>query len=147
VSGFPAGIGLNTTDGADIPGGGDGVRVNAIAKPPLPRSERTFDRWFNTAAFARPARGTSGNAPKDLFRQPGVSNFDLSLFKKFALGSETRNLQFRAEAYNVFNHTQYQSVDTAARFDPAGTQVNPRFGQVISTRSPRTVQLALTLRF
>ena len=56
-------------------------------------------------------------------------------------------IQFRAELYNAFNHTQYSGVNTAARFDTAGRQTNAQFGQVTSTRSPRVIQFALTFRF
>ena len=147
-SGTPAGIGLSTTDNADITGGGDGVRVNVVRPPVLPGGERNFDRWLNPDAFARPARGDFGNAPQDVFRLPGINNWDLTFLKRVPLGkSEHRYLQLRWEMYNAFNHTQYQGVDTGARFDPAGAQVNRRFGQVISTRLPRVMQAALHFYF
>jgi hypothetical protein len=147
-SGVPSGIGFSTTDNADLTGGGDGVRVNLIAKPIVDRDQRTFDRWFNTQAFARPARGDAGNAAKDLVRLPGINNWDFTFLKKIPLGSnERRHFQIRWELYNAFNHSQFLGVDTAARFDPAGAQVNARFGQVISARLPRIMQLALQLYF
>jgi hypothetical protein len=146
-SGLPQGIGLATTDGADITGGGDGVRTMLTGAVPLSRSERGFSRWFNTAAFGRPPRGYAGFAPIRPYRGPGVNNWDLSLVKNFPLGSEARSLQFRGEFFNAFNHTQFQSVDGTARFDPAGQQVNGQFGQVTLTRSPRIIQLSLELRF
>jgi hypothetical protein len=49
--------------------------------------------------------------------------------------------------YNAFNHTQYFALDSTARFDPAGNQVNALFGQVTSTRLPRLMQFALHLYF
>ena len=148
ASGTPAGIGYSTTDNADITGGGgDGARVIVTARAQLPASERTFDRWFNTSAFARPPKGNAGNAPKDVFRLPGTNNWDCSLFKNFPIRSEKRILQLRAEFYNTFNHTQYSSVNTTARFDTSGNQTNAQFGQVTATRSPRVIQLALTFRF
>ncbi|MEK7750676.1 MAG: TonB-dependent receptor [Acidobacteriota bacterium] len=147
ASGVPGGIGLSTTDGADISGGGDGTRVVVVAAPQLPRGERSFDRWFNTAAFARPARGTFGNAAATSFRGPGINNWDATLMKNFPLKSETRFLRLRCELYNTFNHTQFSGVDSTARFDPAGNQVNARFGQVTSTRSPRIIQFSLGLYF
>ncbi len=147
VSGTPLGVGFSTTDNADITGGGDGVRPNLIAKAQLDRGERSFDSWFNTAAFARPAQGYFGNAPRNVVRGPGSNNWDVSLFKNFPVKSEERYFQFRWEIYNLFNHTQFQSVDTGARFDPAGNQVNTRFGQVIATRPPRVMQFALSFKF
>ena len=146
-SGLPQGVGLDTTDGADITGGGDGTRTNIVAPVQLGKGERGFYKWFNTAAFARPARGDFGNAPIRPFRGPGVNNWDLNVSKNIPLGSEARRLQFRCEMYNAFNHAQFQAVDTTARFNPAGEQVNGRFGQIIATRSPRIIQLALRLKF
>jgi Carboxypeptidase regulatory-like domain len=147
-SGTPSGIGFTTTDNADITGGGDGARVVMLQNPILGRDERSFDRWFNTNAFGRPAAGTFGNAPKDVFRRPGIHNWDLIFLKRIPLGrSEHQSLQFRCEMYNAFNHTQYFGLDTTARFDTAGNQVNPLFGQVTSTRLSRIMQLALHFYF
>lgn len=147
VSGAPLGIGFSTTDGADIAGGGDGVRAVMLANPVLPKSERTFARFFNTEAFGRPVRGTYGNAPKDVFRGPGTNNWDLSLFKNIPLGAEGRFVQLRWEAYNAFNHTQFSAVDNAARFDSAGRQTNNRFGAFTVARAPRQLQLGLRIVF
>ena len=147
ASGFPKAIWYGTTDGADITGGGDGERVLVVARPQLSHGERTFDRWFNTEAFARPPQGSYGNASVFPIRGPGVNNWDITLLKNIPLKSEARYLQFRLEMYNAFNHTQFSDVDTFAYFNPAGDQVNGRFGQVTATRFPRVIQLALKLVF
>ena len=147
ASGLPSGITLTTSDNADITGGGDAARVVITGNPILSNSQQSFARWFNTTAFARPAKGDFGNAPKDVFRLPGTNNWDLSFFKNIPLKSETRSLQLRWEMYNAFNHTQFATVDTTVRFDTAGAQTNTRFGQVISTRAPRRMQASLRLTF
>ncbi len=147
ASGFPTGIGLTTTDGANITGGGDGARVVVTGKAQKDFGDRTFNQFFNPNVFARPAQGTFGNAPKDVFRGPGINNWDISLFKNFRLGSEQRVFQLRGEAYNAFNHSQWSGVNTAARFDPSGNQVNTLFGTVSAARPPRLVQVALRLQF
>lgn len=148
ASGLPMGVGLSTQPNADLVGGGDGQRVNLIAPVVLERSERRFERWFNTAAIALPQRGERGNAASNFFRGPGIHNYDLSVFKRFPIHGERTYLQFRGEFYNVFNHTQYESVDTAALFNPnTGAQINTRLGRVTSTRLPRTIQFALNLHF
>ena len=49
--------------------------------------------------------------------------------------------------YNAFNHTQFVTVDNTARFDAQGNQVNARFGQVITTRTPRVMQASLRFTF
>jgi hypothetical protein len=147
ASGLPSGIGYSTTDGADITGGGDGGRVIVTGKAALPHGERSFSRWFDTGVFARPAKGSFGNAPKDIYRGPGINNWDITILKDFPLKSDVRKLQFRAEFYNAFNHTQFRSVDSTARFDPQGNQVNGQFGQAITSRPPRLIQMALKLYF
>jgi len=96
--------------------------------------------------FARPARGDIGNAPRQAVRLPGRQNWDLTLSKILA-GRAGRGLQFRAEFYNVFNTRQWTAVDTVARFDPRGAQVNSRFGQVIAAADPRIMQLSLRAMF
>jgi len=147
ASGLPQGVNFSTTDNADITGGGDPGRVNLIAKPTLSHGDRTAERWFNTGAVARPGRGDFGNAPKDVFRGPGINNWDASLIRKFPLKSEARYFQFRAEFYNLFNHTQFQFIDNGARFDPAGNQVNDNFGRAYANRPPRTIQLNIGFYF
>jgi hypothetical protein len=151
ASGLPQGISLTSSDGADTVGGGDGTRVVITGNPIL--DNKTFDRWFDTSVFARPAKGDPGNAPKDVFRRPGTNNWDISLFKKIPLKSETRSLQLRWEMYNAFNHTQFLDVDNTIRFDGTATSptfgknINTRFGQVISTRAPRRMQGSLRFTF
>ena len=71
----------------------------------------------------------------------------MAVTKKFPLKSEQRNVQFRAEAYNAWNHTQFSGVNTTASFNAQGQQVNALFGQVTSTRSPRILQMSLRVSF
>jgi hypothetical protein len=147
ASGTPLGFSYTTVDNADITGGGDGGRVNIVGDLELAADDRTLDRWFNTAAVARPPRGDFGNASKAPIRGPGIHNWDVSLVKNVPLGAAGRALQIRWEIYNVFNHTQFASVNTAARFDAAGQQVNPQFGQITATRAPGIMQASLNVRF
>jgi hypothetical protein len=97
--------------------------------------------------FRLPARGTIGTAAPAVLRGPGINNWDISLFKSFRIWEQAR-LQFRAEMYNAFNHTQFSAFDTTARFDVAtGQQTNARFGEFTTSRSPRIMQMALRLTF
>ena len=118
-----------------------------VASATLPKSDRTFTHYFNTAAFALPAQQTWGNAPKNVFRGPGINNFDISMFKNFKLTEKFR-AQFRCESYNSFNHTQFSSVNANAQFNPAtGAMTSLAFGQLTASRLPRRMQLALRVTF
>ena len=146
VSGQPLGMSYSTVDGADITGGGDGSRVVMLGNPILPKGDRTFDRFFNPDVFGRPAQGTIGNAPRDVIRGPGINNWNTAFMKKVPI-KERANLQLRLEMFNAFNHTQFLGVNTGARFDATGKQVNTGFGQITSARPPRTLQLSLRFGF
>ncbi|MBI3208873.1 MAG: TonB-dependent receptor [Candidatus Solibacter usitatus] len=147
ISGAPSSIGFSNTNAVDITGSPtDGARIVVLRDPILPKNERTFSRFFRTDVFQSPARGTIGNAATTLIRLPGINNFDVSLFKDFPIRERIKG-QFRAEMYNVFNHTQFSGVDTGARFDPQGTQVNARFGEMTAAREPRRIQLAMRFYF
>ncbi len=154
TSGQPLGIGYSLVQARDLTGAsGAGVdsRVNLIANPNLPKSERTILRHFNTAAVAPPTGAGElgiGNAPKDPIRGPGLNVWDISLFKNFALGSnEARRLQLRWETYNTFNHANFNAVDTASRFDANGNQVNARLGQYTNTLDARRMVLGVKIYF
>ncbi len=148
ISGAPRGVTFTLTGTTDITGSPtDGARVVVIADPRLPKSQRTFSRNFNTGAFAPPQVGTIGNAAKDLFRGPGINNWDMSLFKRISLPGERLKLQLRVETYNTFNHTQFSNLDTAAQFNAAGQQTNARFGEFTAARQPRRMQVALRFNF
>jgi hypothetical protein len=91
---------------------------------------------FNTALFSLPRLGQIGTARRRFFYGPGIGNFDLALQKDLRL-SESKSLQFRLEAFNVFNHTQF--------YGPAAVNGNissADFGQVVSAAPPRLIQLA-----
>jgi hypothetical protein len=146
VSGQPLGVGLGTTDTVDLTGGGDGARVVVTGRAPLSKSERTFTRYFDTSVFQRPAARTIGNAPRDVFRGPGVNNWDVTVQKRFPI-RETMSVTLRWEFYNAWNHTQFSGVDTGTRFDPSGRQTNTRFGAIIAGREARRMQASLRFAF
>lgn len=99
---------------------------------------RTVEQWFNTAAFAEPAPGFFGNAGRNIIREPGTHKWDMSFFKNNRI-TESVNLQLRAEFFNIFNHTNFNGINT--------TFGSGSFGRVTSARDPRIVQLGLKLGF
>ena len=156
-SGAPMGASTSYTPAQDITGSTDNGRPLLVANPVLPRGARGFSSAFNRAAIAAPPYAACqnahpsvlcwGNAPKDVFRGPGINNWDASLFKNFVIYRERLRGQLRVEAYNVFNHTNFRAVDTTARFNAAGQQINPTLGQYTSAVFPRRMQLAFRLTF
>ncbi len=146
ASGAPSGVSFTTVTATDLTGGGDGQRVNVKGSLVLPRGQRSFSRWFATENVALPAKGDIGNAARVLFRGPGTNNWDLTAFKDFPV-TERAKFQLRWEAYNVFNHTQWSSVNTQARFDSQGNQVNSLFGTITGARTPRVMQGSLRFEF
>ena len=147
ISGAPAGVGWSTTYAVDVTGSStDGARVVVMGNPVLPKGERTFSRNFRTDVFRAPAVGTIGNAARTLVRQPGINNWDAVMVKTIRFKEEVR-MQLRCELYNAFNHTQFSSFDTGARFDQAGNQVNGNFGAFTAATNPRKMQLALRVSF
>lgn len=105
----------------------------------LSASERTIDRYFNTAVFSQPAPftfGTTGRTLPDV-RDPGMIQFDFSTHKTFDI-KERIDLQFRVEFFNLFNRPQ---------FGPPGTLLgSPQFGVISSQiNSPRQIQFGLKL--
>ncbi len=140
----------------DIAGVGDGGflqpvnlvgDVNAGANKQFSTAVGDGNYWFNPAAFADPAAGTFGNAPRNILRNPGEQQWDIAIFKNFNLGG-TRRAQFRAEFFNFPNHPNWANVQTAARegqgwADPG----NAAFGRVVSKTGERSAQLSLRFIF
>ncbi len=133
----PAGLGL-TDFTSDNTGN---ARPDQLANPNR-NAPHTVAQWFNPAVFADPpAQGIRpGDAPRNSILGPGAWRWDASLFKNTRVG-ERFNTQFRAEATNVLNHTNFDQVGTSFLSDPV------HFGQVLTARDPRIIQLALKLSF
>jgi hypothetical protein len=148
MAGAPFTPSLTTTTSMEISGSAEAARITVVGDPKLDKSAKSFTRNFNTAAFALTPVGSFGNAGVNILRGPGINNWDISLGKKIPVGlGEGRGLEFRAEAYNAWNHTQFSSLDTTARFNPAGSQVNQTFGWDTAARSARVLSFALRFAF
>lgn len=109
-------------------------RPNVVGEWYLPPDQRTPLRWFNTAAFARPADYTYGNAGRWVIRGPGAFDFSAFALKEVRV-VEKATLQFRIEAFNAFNHPYYTDVNT--------TLGQSTFGQVGGVSTQRYIQLGL----
>ncbi|MBI1354221.1 MAG: hypothetical protein GC160_07735 [Acidobacteria bacterium] len=114
----------------------------------LPSDQRTPEHWFDTAQFMGPALFAFGNTGRALpdVRNPGVTNWDLSLIKDTPL-AETVNLQFRVEAFNAFNHVNYGMVNSLFVPGADGSNSSSNFGTITSARDARVLQLGLKLLF
>lgn len=135
-SGLDLNVYLGGTYGSNgIPGSSN--RPNVVGNLTYPN---TLNEWFNTSIFAAPAPGTWGDAGQRLVVGPGRDNWNIGLFKRFAFSENSqRDLEFRFETFNTFNHTQFNGVDT--------TLTDGNFGKVTSVWDPRTLQLAMKLHF
>jgi hypothetical protein len=120
---------------------GGGQHPNLVGNPVLPKGQQNVNEWFNTAAFAQPANFTFGNLGRniDSVRQDWTRNLDFSLFKNFSI-KETAKLQFRAEAFNLFNTPIFGT--------PNSYSGAPGFGAIAyQSNMPRIFQLALKFIF
>jgi hypothetical protein len=127
----PSGIGFL---GSSASGGRPDVTCDPNAGP------GGVDEWFETSCFsnspASQVRG--GTAGRGIVNGPPIYRFDMTLMKNIRFGETTR-LQLRAEAFNLFNHTNFNTISTNV------TAAN--FGVVTSTRDPRVIQLGAKFYF
>ncbi len=138
-SGSPFSV-RNTAEIAGV-GAGSGNQFWNQVGDPLDVQKTAFTTsavWFNKAAFARPANGTWGTAPRNSLMQPGFWAFDVGLRKNFPV-TDTQRLQMRFEFFNLLNHPNWNGANT----NPTSAQ----FGLVTSKGGSRTIQLALKYIF
>lgn len=148
ASGFPITI-VNNGDNSLIGSNPNGVNNSSIDEPDynggplhLNHNPRTGgNNYFNTANFNVNALGSPGTSKRRFFYGPGAENYDMAIAKKLSI-TDSKSFLFRVEAFNIFNHTQFNgpgSVD--------GNVGSSTFGNVISTAPPRIMQGALKLNF
>lgn len=126
-------------DLANTGNAGTYLRLDFLGNPEI--DNPTTGQWFDTTKVAAPAPYTFGNSGRNRMRSDGWENFDLSVFRVFKLPGEGRGLEFRAEAFNAFNHPVYS---------PPNANFSNRtvFGRVTGiANQPRQVQLGLKLNF
>jgi trimeric autotransporter adhesin len=121
----------------DVNSGTDGtLRPNLVPGQSVSLPNRSIAEWFNTVAFVAPPTNTYGNARRNSIMGPGSKVFDMA-FTKIVPLKESRTLEFRAQATNIFNIPNYSSIDT--------TVDSPTFGRVTAVGAMR--QFTITSRF
>lgn len=162
-TGTPFGAGMNVSGVSNINFTGTpnwGPVLLCVADPLSGTSSDPYNR-LNAGAFALPPVGSLGlGCGRNSLRRPGMNNWDLSLQKTVRLGEKLRVL-LRGQAFNAFNHTQFNGINSTLRFsgltnptitnlpyDSNGKLVLTNgFGTVSGVESPRIVQLVMKVEF
>jgi hypothetical protein len=148
ASGFPVTM-TNNGDNSLIGTNPNGVNNSSIDEPDydgaplhLNRNPRTNgNNYFDAAPFSENALGTPGTSKRRFFHGPGADNYDMALAKSVPL-TESTALLFRVEAFDVFNHAQFNGPSAID-----GNIGSSTFGNAISAAPPRIVQGAVKLNF
>jgi len=136
---FRTGLPLTIGESPDTSNAGSlAPRPDAIRNGNLPRGERGPDLWFDPTAFQRQLPNTFGNAGVGTIVDPGIANIDFALQKRFRV-SESKQLEFRAEAFNLFNTPLFQGVSRSLG--------SATFGKVTSSQYERELEIGLKLYF
>jgi carboxypeptidase family protein len=127
-----------TLAGPDQTNGSGSSRPDRIGNGNLPASQRTLTHWYDTAAFKTPALYTFGNAGRNIIFQPGLRNFDFSVFKTVAF-NDRFHLQYRAEGFDLTN-TPFFGPPNRSFYLPSGGVISVAYTQ-------RILQMGLKLLF
>jgi hypothetical protein len=147
-------------------GGDYRIRPNITGKPTYTKGKTSVNgtsgyQYVSATGFSMPVEAWQGgpnmgfgNAGKDVVVGPGRTNFTTSLYKSFAFG-EKAHAEFRAESFNTFNHTQFNSFNNGLNFTlPKGAVDTPsnyvaasNFGFVNGTQDPREFELGVKVVF
>ncbi len=134
-------VSLAGSIGTDIPNFTPGKIINDSN----PRHESTdpvtgnvINPYFTTSLFSSEQPGQIGNANRRFFHGPGLNNWDLGLLKNVNF-TESKSLELRFEAFNIFNHAQFQN--------PDGNIDSSNFGKITAANAPRILQLGAKFHF
>ena len=113
--------------------GANNYRPNVVCEPMASGADRTINNWFNKACVLAPTDPSQpfGDAARNSVRGPNFWQFDFAASKLFALGGRAR-FEFRFEAFNLLNHTNFRA--------PNGNKSAAAFGTITSTFDPRQLQ-------
>jgi hypothetical protein len=119
-------------------------RPNLVAGQNPNSGARTTQAWLNADAFERITPDPNspvqqfGSAGRNIAQGPGYANWDFSAFKSIPV-SEGKEFQFRAEFFNILNHTNFRLPDSDIS--------SPTFNQILAALPPRLIQLAFKFQF
>jgi hypothetical protein len=119
-------------------------RPNLVAGQNPNSGPHTPDDWLNKNAFQQVIHDPSsavqqfGTAGRNIAQGPGYANWDFSAFKNIRM-AESKEFQFRAEFFNILNHTNFRLPDSDIS--------SPTFNHILAAQSPRLIQLALKFSF
>jgi hypothetical protein len=132
---------------ADLPDGNNSSqRADRVPGADPTPSNQTPQEWINSAAFAAPARGTWGNAGRNILRGPGLLQVDLALQKRFRING-SRNFEFRWEAFNAFNRQNLGNPNTNISSGAAFGRITGPLNNNYGTGTARQIQFMLRLNF
>jgi hypothetical protein len=124
----------NTSAPIDLPNLAPGKIINNT-------NPRSGQPYFNTGLFTPENPGQIGNSPRRFFHGPGLNNWDMALLKNTKI-TESKSLEFRFEAFNIWNHAQFMNPSGVFNPDPTS-----QFGRVSAARDPRIMQAGLKFLF
>jgi len=104
--------------------------------------------WFNPTDYTLEPLGTVGDVSRNPFHGPGINNFNWALLKNIKVQGESKYIQLRFEFYNLWNHTQFNSVAIQSASNVViGNAFSSDFGRVLTAFDPRLIQLAAKIYF
>jgi len=145
-TGQPVNITLKRKASQMLDGNTSSQRPDLVPGMSIYPANQTIDNWFNPDAFAVPAKNTWGDLGRNIARGPGYYEIDTALEKRFPI-KERFNLDFRASAFNLFNHPIFDI--------PTGNLSNSDFGRITSILNtgavglgaPRRIEFMLRAQF
>jgi len=154
-TGLPVNITMSRKASALPDGNTSNQRPNLVPGVSIYAANQTINNWFNPAAFSLPANGSWGNLGRYIANVPNMVEFDTSLQKRFKI-TERLALNFRAAAYNLFNHPNFKnpsgSIGSLIGNPPA---VSGSFGRItniintgaVGTGAPRRIEFMFRAEF
>jgi hypothetical protein len=119
-------------------------RPNFVAGQNPNSGPHSANAWLNAGAFARITPNPNspvqqfGSAGRNIAEGPGYANWDFSALKNIRV-AEGKEFQFRAELFNILNHTNFRLPDSDIS--------SPTFNHILAAQPPREIQLALKFLF